>query len=51
MSIVQDCRFALRMFRRTPLATGVALASIALGVGAASVVFAAIKSVLIDPLP
>jgi hypothetical protein len=40
----QDCRIALRLFRRTPLATGIALASIALSVGAASVVFAAIKS-------
>ena len=45
MLFVQDSRIALRLFRRTPLATGVALASFALSVGAASVVYAAIKSV------
>ncbi len=47
----EDIRIALRVFRRTPGWTAVALVSIALGVGATGVVFAAIKSVLIDPLP
>jgi hypothetical protein len=51
MSILQDVRLAFRLLRRTPVATGIALLSIALGVGATAVVFAAIKSVLIDPLP
>jgi len=51
MSIFQDIRLALRIFRRTPVPTGIALLSIALSVGATAVVFAAIKSVLIDPLP
>jgi predicted permease len=51
MSILQDVRLAFRLFRRNPAATGIALLSIALSVGATSVVFAAIKSVLIDPLP
>ncbi|HYV61079.1 MAG TPA: ABC transporter permease [Bryobacteraceae bacterium] len=50
-SILQDVRLALRIFRRTPAPTGIALLSIALSVGATAVVFAAIKSVLIDPLP
>ena len=36
---------------RAPAPTGIALLSIALSVGATAVVFAAIKSVLIDPLP
>src|ERR1700686_4025010 len=51
MSVLQDIRLAFRIFWRTPVPTGIALLSIALSVGATAVVFAAIKSVLIDPLP
>ena len=51
MSILQDIRIALRLFLRTPVPTAIALLSIALSVGATAVVFAAIRSVLIDPLP
>ncbi len=51
MSILQDVRLAFRLFQRNWVSTGIALVSIALSVGATSVVFAAIKSVLIDPLP
>jgi putative ABC transport system permease protein len=51
MSVWQDIRLALRLLRRTPGLTGIALLSIALSVGATAVVFTAIKSVLIDPLP
>src|SRR5438045_7018502 len=42
---------ALRTFRRTPALTAVALSSIAITIGATAVVFTAIKTVLIDPLP
>ena len=51
MALLQDVRFALRIFRRAPGPTGIAILSIALSVGATAVVFAAIKAVLIDPLP
>src|SRR5450755_381975 len=51
MSVSQDVRLALRFFWRAPLPTSIALLSIALSVGATAVVFTAIKSVLIDPLP
>ena len=51
MSLLHDIRLALRLLRRAPASTGIALISIALSVGATAVVFAAIKSVLIDPLP
>ncbi len=51
MSILQDIRISLRLFSRTPIPTAIALGSIALGVGATAVIFAAVKSVLIDPLP
>ena len=50
-SILRDIRLAFRLFGRTPVPTGIALLSIALSVGATAVVFAAIKAVLIDPLP
>ncbi len=46
-----DLRIALRLLRRNPLPSGIALVSIALSVGATAVVFAAIQAVLIDPLP
>jgi predicted permease len=51
MSLFQDIRLALRLLRRSPFTTFVALLSIALSVGATSVVFTAIKSALIDRLP
>ena len=51
MSLLHDVRLALRLLRRAPVPTGIALLSITLSVGATAVVFAAIKSVLIDPLP
>jgi predicted permease len=42
---------SLRIFRQTPALTAVALFSIAITIGATAVVFTAIKTVLIDPLP
>ena len=49
--MLQDIRIAFRFFRRAPAPTAIALLSIALSVGATAVVFAGIKSVLIDSLP
>jgi predicted permease len=43
--------YALRTFRRTPGFTAIALLSIAVSIGATAVVFTAVKSVLIEPLP
>ena len=51
MSLLQDIRLALRLLWRTPSFTCIALLSIALSVGVVAVVFAAVKAVLIDPLP
>ena len=51
MSIVQDIRHSIRLLRRTPGPTAVALGSIAITVGATAVVFTAVKTVLLDPLP
>jgi putative ABC transport system permease protein len=51
MPVLRSIRLAFRLFRRDPALTGIALASIALSVGASAVVFAAVKAVLMDPLP
>ncbi len=51
MSILQDIRLAFRLFWRTPSVSAIVLISIAFSVGATAVIFTAIKSVLIDPLP
>jgi predicted permease len=48
---VNDIRLAFRLFRRNLPTTAIALVSIALSVAATAVVFVAIKSVLITPLP
>ena len=44
-------RHPLRLMRRSPGITAVALLSIAIGTGATAVVFAAVKAVLIEPFP
>jgi len=51
VQLLADVRLALRFLRRNPLSSSIALVSIALSAGATAVVFAAVKSVLIDPLP
>jgi putative ABC transport system permease protein len=51
MFLLKDLRLALRLLWRAPAVTSIALLSISLSVGATAVVFTAIKSVLIDPLP
>ncbi len=51
MAVPQDLRLAVRLLGRSPGTTALAVLSIALSAGAASVVFAAVKAVLIDPLP
>src|SRR5580658_4062311 len=51
MLFFRDLRQAVRLFSRTPALTAIALLSIAITVGATAVVFTAVKSVLIEPLP
>src|SRR5438477_2036782 len=51
MRSFHDIRLAFRLFRRNSSTTAIALISIALSVSATAVVFVAIKSVLIAPLP
>jgi len=49
-TVRQDARFALRALRRTPLANGVMVASVALGVGVATAVFTLADVMLLRPL-
>jgi putative ABC transport system permease protein len=51
MILCQNIRLASRLLRRNPSTTAIALLSIAISVAATCVVFAAIKSVLLAPLP
>src|SRR5437588_2224190 len=50
-AISNDIRYAFRTFRRTPLFTGVAILSLALGIGANTAIFTLLDQILLRLLP
>jgi predicted permease len=50
-TLLADVRFGLRQFRSNPSVTLVGVLSLALGIGATTVMFSVIYAVLIDPYP
>jgi predicted permease len=50
-SLFQDIRYSLRIFAHTPVITGVAILSLALGIGANTAIFSLIDTVMLRLLP
>ncbi len=50
-SFWQDVRFAIRLLRKTPVITAIALLSLALGIGANTAIFSLIDAVMLHMLP
>ena len=49
--LINDARYAFRMFRRSPVFAGLAIVALGLGIGANTAIFTLVDGVLLRPLP